>query len=70
MARKMNIVMRKMKSRRTSHTRRRMARRKNITKRRREAKLTLLVTGSPILSHHVSPPVMRATMRKRRSLRL
>jgi hypothetical protein len=42
-------------------------RRKNITKIRREAKLTLLVIGSPTLSHHVSPSTMRATTRKRRS---
>jgi hypothetical protein len=39
-ARKMNLVMKKIKRRRTSHTRR-MARRENITKRRRETKLTL-----------------------------
>jgi hypothetical protein len=64
---KMILVMKKMRRRRTSHTRRRMARRKSFTRRRREAKLTLLVIGSPTLSHHVSPPVMKATTRKRRS---
>jgi hypothetical protein len=64
---KMIQVMKKMRRRRTSHIKRRMARGKSFTRRRREAKLTLLVIGSPILSHHVSPPVMRVTTRKRRS---
>jgi hypothetical protein len=41
MTRKMNLVMKKMKRRRTNHTRRRMVRRKNTTKKGREAKLTL-----------------------------
>jgi hypothetical protein len=66
-ARKMTQVMKKIRKRRTRHTKRKMAREESFTRRRREAKLTLLVIGSPILSHHVSPPEMRATMRKRRS---
>jgi hypothetical protein len=66
-AREMIQVMKKMRRRRTSHTKRKMAREKSFIRRRREAKLTLLVIGSPTLSHHVSPPAMRATMRKIRS---
>jgi hypothetical protein len=66
-ARKMTQVIKKKKRRRTSHTRRRMARKRSTTRRRKVAKLTLLVIGSPTLSHLVSLTVMRATMRRRRS---
>jgi hypothetical protein len=65
-AKEMIQVMKKMTRIRTSHTKRRMAREKSSTRKRREAKPTLLVIGSPTLSHLVSPPVMRAMMRKRR----
>jgi hypothetical protein len=42
----------------------------SITRIRKVAKLILLVIGSPTLSHLVSLPVMRATIRRRRSLHL
>jgi CO dehydrogenase/acetyl-CoA synthase epsilon subunit len=60
-------VMKKMRKERTSHTKRKMTRKESSTRRIRKAKLTLLVIGSPTLSHHVSPPAMKATMKKRRS---
>jgi hypothetical protein len=54
----------KMTRRKTSHIRRKMARRNII--RRRMARLILLVFGSRTLNHQVAHPVMKVIMRRRR----
>jgi hypothetical protein len=62
----MMMMMMMMRIRRTSHTRTRMTRRKNFTRRRRMARLILLVIDSWTLNHLVAHPMMKVMMRRRR----